>query len=301
MNRHGMKINLKNRDAPCCVLGASLWRDCLISTPKKVLRMRKLTRKEIGNFRLDMMNVLAHSPDPFVSVMHLLAIDPCREFAKSMSAQTGKRITLTHVLNKLLAVAIAENPLYNQIILGNSVYQMEEIHIANAFLLPGPEQALTSFVLGNPHLKSLEDIQEELRILLEEKTREYMQSQNNFFHIVARLYFKTRLYKCISEKLTFTIGFQKGMSSNIMLSNHVYNKVPANFIVLKPVIAPIRIPIRVHPCGIIKQPHVEDGRLTTRGIMPFHVVIDHRIIHGIHVQQFGQSLERITSNPEKYL
>ena len=273
------------------------------SKPKKVLRMRKLTRKEIGNFRLDMMNSLAHSPDPFVSVMYLLAIDPCREFAKSMSAQTGKRITLTHVLNKLLAVAIAENPLYNQLILGNSVYQMEEIHIVNAFLLPGPEQALTSFVLGNPHLKSLGDIQEELLLLTEEKTREYMQSQNSAFHILARLYFKTRLYKCISEKLTFTIAFQKGMSSNILLSNHVYNKVPANFIVLKPVItpSPIRMPIRVHPCGIIKQPHVEDGRLTTRGIMPFHVVIDHRIIHGIHVQRFGQSLERITSNPEKYL
>ena len=148
------------------------------SAPKKALRMRKLSRKEIGNYRMDMMSVLAHSPDPFVSIMHLLAIDPCREFAKSISAHTGKRITLTHVINKLLAVAIAENPLYNQIILGNSVYQMEEIHIANAFLLPGPEQAVTSFILGNPHLKSLEDIHEELRVLLEEKTTEYMQSQS---------------------------------------------------------------------------------------------------------------------------
>jgi len=177
---------------------------------------------------------------------------------------------------------------------------MEEIHITNVFLLPGKEHAQTSIVFENPHLKSLETIQQESIAMMVAKTKEYVTSQNQAVIFLTRLYFKTGLYKLISEKLAFTIGFQNGMTSNIVLSIHQYGS-PANFIVLKPIITPMRVPLRIHASETDKRPFVHNGTLTTKKTLALTVVPDHRIIYGIHGYQFGQSIERIASDPEKYL
>ena len=71
--------------------------------------MRKLSRKQVGSFRSDLLNMLSGSPDPFISVLYNLDIGPCKRLAKTVSAETGHKITLSHVFNKLLGMAIAEN------------------------------------------------------------------------------------------------------------------------------------------------------------------------------------------------
>jgi pyruvate/2-oxoglutarate dehydrogenase complex dihydrolipoamide acyltransferase (E2) component len=264
------------------------------------LKMYKLNGKELGSFRLDLLSMLSKSADPFVSVMYSIDIGPCRELARAVSAQAGKRITLTHVINKLIAVSIAENPVYNQVVLDGSLYQMEGIHIANTFLLPGDEQAVTYIVLSDPHLKSLAKIQEDLQDLQENKISEYGKKRKPAVPMLLRLCFKTGLYRLVSEKLAFCTGFQKGLTSNIVLSNHVYSS-PANYIVLKPIIAPMKTALRIHSCGTVKQPAFKNGVLIDKEIMPLHVTTDHRIIHGVHGHAFGMTLERIASDPSKYL
>lgn len=262
--------------------------------------LRKLTGAEVGTYRLAMKSALDDSPDPYMSVLYLLAMEGCREHVRAVSARTGRKITLTHLLNKLLALAVAENPVYNQIILGGSLYAIEGVHIANTFMLPGRDHALTFLMIENAHLKSLEDIQHEMNLQKERKTQSYAREQGGWLPLLGRLYFKTKLYRLISDRIAFTIGFQKGLTSNIMLSNHVYTR-PGNFIVLKPVIAPQTIPVRVHACGPIDPRLAQEGHLNTRACMPLHVAIDHRILWGIHMQQFGESLKRIAAAPEKYL
>jgi pyruvate dehydrogenase E2 component (dihydrolipoamide acetyltransferase) len=267
---------------------------------QKKLRLHKLTRKDIGDYRMMVKTVLDGSPDPYVCVMYSIELGKCKEFVRSIREKTGKKVTLTHVLNKLFAMAIAENPLFNQFILGGSIYEKEDIHIANVHMLPGEDNAVTYLILENPHLKTLVDIQHEFDLLRKQKLEEHSQKRSEFSYLFRGLYFKLRLDRLIPEKLAFKIGFNNGLTSNIMFANHVF-KEPGNYIVIKPVVAVQPIPLRIHAHGAIKQTAVEQGQLVTKEIMPINVIFDHRLLWGVHIQQFGSTLSRLAANPERYL
>jgi hypothetical protein len=265
----------------------------------KPLKMHRLKPQQLGPTRLEMISLLATSHDPFASLLFTINIEPCNEMIKAISSKAGMKITLFPVINKMLACGIFENPIFNQIILGNGVYQMEEIHIANVVLIPGTE-AITYIVLENPHLKSLETIQRELLLMMVGRKKEYAKMRNSAAAFFARLCVRTGLFKVIGEKRAFTIGFERGLLSNISLSIHIYT-TPANFILVKDVLTPMNMTPRFHACGPVRRPCVENDTVVSRETISLHITADHRLINGIHVYKLDQYLERIASNPEKYL
>jgi hypothetical protein len=259
--------------------------------------------------------MLAPSPDPFASIMYHFDIGPCKQIAKKVSSQTGRKISLTHVFNKMLGIAIAENPLFNQVILGNSVYQIEGIHISNAYLIPGTEYAIKYIVLDNPHLKPLDVIREELTTQQEEKRKERSRPHNAMADFFRRLVYRYNLIRYVGEKRIFTMAFERGIVSNIVFLNQVYTR-PATFvvikpiitplkvslrIVIKPIITPLKVSLRIHAHGGIEQTVVKNGSVNMQETVLLHVAIDHRILHGIHAHRFGETLECIASDPQKYL
>ncbi len=267
---------------------------------KKPLKMRKLSNKELGPFRLNLVSMLAGSPDPCISVMYSIDIEPLKKMVRDFRAQHGQRISLTPIFNKMIGMVIAEMPIFNQIVLGGSVYQLEEVHIANAFLLPGPEQALIFIVTENPHQKTVLEITEEFKTLMEEKTREYEKLKNSFAARLLRLYFRLGLYRLVTDKLAFTIGYRQGLISNITFIHNVFNK-PTTYVVVKPIISPFKSGVRLMANPNINFPVVENGSVSTKEHILLMLTADHRVVHGIHGQRFGQSIKRIAANPEKYL
>ena len=74
-----------------------------IKKPVSRLSMRRLSEKEIGPFRSEIMDVLARAKDPFASVNYQIDIEPCRQRAKAIGSANKRHITLTPVLIKLIA------------------------------------------------------------------------------------------------------------------------------------------------------------------------------------------------------
>jgi len=271
------------------------------ASEKKNLQMRKLSRQEIGNSRLDSISLLATSCDPFTGVCYSLNMEPCLACAREASEQYGKKITFAHVLNKLLAVAINENPVFNQVLFGRSMYQIEGVHISNLFMLPVRELALAVIVLDNAHRKTLADIQQESLINMVQKTREHAAPTNKFAMAAAMLLFRLRLNLLISQRLAFTVAFNKGFGSNIFLSYHDYGG-PSPFNAVK-CIAPVgKAVLRIHACPMGLQPFVdESGAVVSRETLKLTVIADHRIINGIDSYRLGQTLRRLFTSPGTYL
>jgi hypothetical protein len=261
--------------------------------------MRRLSSEEVGPFRMAMIDLLATSPDPYAGIIYTIDVEPLNELIKAESAKANIKITMAPLINKLIALAIAENPTSNQIILGRRVYQMEEIHIANIVPIPGTD-ALTFLMLENPHLKSLQALQQQLLVMMVEKTKAYAAPQNSVMTSLIRFFLKTGLYRLISKKFIFTMGFEREVLSNISLSIHIYPN-PTTFMMAKDIINTIDFTLRFHACGTIRQPFVENGMLRNREMLPLYLSGDHRLFHGIHANNCGVSLERIASDPEKYL
>jgi pyruvate/2-oxoglutarate dehydrogenase complex dihydrolipoamide acyltransferase (E2) component len=57
---------------------------------------------------------------------------------------------------------------------------------------------------------------------------------------------------------------------------------------------------RFHINGPVQKPVFENDLLVSKEMLEVHVTTDHRIIDGIHSYQFGQTLEKITAQPDRY-
>lgn len=268
---------------------------------KKELKMRRVPPQELGDLILDTLSLHAGSPDPFSGILYTLDIGPCLKLAELASERFNRKITFMHVFNKVLALAVAENRIFNRLVLGGRVYELDGIHISNNFMLPGREAVVTTVILDNAHLKSLAQIQQESILKMVEATRRNARPKSRLLQKAQRLFFQLRLYRLVPEKTVFQVSFRSGLASNIILSHHDYG-APANFVFIKPLIWRIRLPLRIHTSAVGKQPCVlPDGSFGIRETLQLSLFGDHRIAYGVHAFRLGQSLERLCAEPEKYL
>lgn len=262
--------------------------------------MHKLSGEALGPFRLEMASLLASSPDPFAFLEYRVDLTRCLELLRQLSAEKGVKITLTPLLNKLLASAVFQNPIFNQVVLGNNIYQMEDIIISNGYLVPETEAGLCYVLIKNAHQLSLTAIQEKLVQGQKQQSARLAAPRNRLKDTVQRLIFRRNLLRLAGEKYVFKAALKAGLLSNIVFLNHVYQE-PATFKVIKPVITPMKISLRIHAHRCEKQLIADSAETRTREVLPLHVAVDHRIMHGIHAHRFGESLEKIAAVPEKFL
>jgi len=270
---------------------------------KKELRWKKLEKKELGNFQRLTLRALKDFPDKYVTVMYSIPSGPCRQLRHELRAKAGVKLSFVHVLNKMIALAIAENPPHNRILLDSSLYEMEGVHLSNIYLLPGAEQYMTNLVLDNPHLKSLEEIAREMESLRVQKQQLYERKAGEFSRgalFFFKLLYASKLNKIVSERLFYRVAFELGMFSNITLSNQVYEGRTGVFTVFRS-ITPVVNGLVIHTTGTQKRPCVENDAVVAREMLPLTITHDHRVLHGIHAHHFGLSLERIAAHPEKYI
>ena len=290
---------LSHRVEPCVQGSLTTFKEAMVE--KKTLQMRKLTRQEIGKSRLESMSLLAASGDPFTGVCYELAMEPSLACAAEASERFGRKITFAPVLNRLLAVAIDENPVFNQVVFGGGMYQVQGLHISNLCMLPGRELALAVIVIDNPHRKELADIQQELLLGMVRKTREHASPKNKMALAAAMLFFRLRLNFLVSQRLAFTAAFERGYGSNIFVSYHDYGG-PSPFNSVK-CIAPVgRAVLRIHACPMGRQPYIDEaGAVSARETLKLTVLADHRVVNGIDFYRLGRTLQRLFASPRDYL
>ncbi len=270
-----------------------------LQKPVKKLKMRPISRREMGRHKSDMIDMLACTSDPYSGMLYEVELDACRQRARDIGAELGKHITATPIIIKMIGHAIAENPVFNQQIFGSTLYEFQEIHIANLVLVPGSE-AIAYVVSENPHLKTLAEIQQELFAGIEGLREASASAPGPLEAFLTHLVSKYGLYKLLGQKRAFTYGYERGLGSNISLSVHTY-ATASNFIMVKDVISPLPYYPKIHVCGPVKKPVLDDGMLLSKDMLQIQVTTDHRVVNGVHAHGFGQSLARIAAHPEQYL
>ena len=262
--------------------------------------MRLIPESDLPLSRQNLVNMLAHSPDPYLSVIYKIELTLLKDLIDKLRKETGKRITLTHAINKIVALIIDENRAFNRVVLDSKIYELEDIHITNIFMLPGDEKALTVFTVENPHQKSLQQIQEEFETLKALKYKEYQEKSRDIISFISKVFAKTKLYKLIREKRAFKIAYERNITSNIGMTNLGF-KGSTSFLLVKPAIFFMRAILRIHMHGSLNDIEFRGDKIVKREIMPITLTADHRIIDGYHLNQFGDALARIASHPEEYL
>lgn len=271
----------------------------LSAKPVKRLKLRRISRREMGRHKSDMIDMMAPTADPYSAMLYEVPIDGCRQRAKDISAGVGRHITLTPVIIQMIGHAIAENPVFNQQLFDGRLYEFQEIAIANLVLVPGTD-AIAYVVVENPHRKSLADIQQELFAGIARLRETAAAAPGPVTAFCMHLVYKYGLYRLIGQRRAFAFCYERGMGSNISLSVHTYDTA-SSFIMVKDVISPVPYYPKIHVCGPVKKPVFDDGMLVGKDMLQIHVTTDHRIVNGAHAHEFGKSLARIAASPERYL
>ena len=254
--------------------------------------LRFLPEEEVGAHRYDMLHELAPSPDPFMGVHITVPLARIRDHAANRGA------SITHALNKLVAVGLERTPEFNQVVLNARLFQVLGVHVTNVLLLPGEEQALTTIVLRDVQSKSLEQIGEEFRTLKAARIEQYQEGRLHGDK-ASRLAARSRLFRLRSKDVSFLEGMRKGKLSNVILSN-LYFGAPTSFRTVKPIQFPRKIGMRIH-VHYERQPAIEDGAIVEREALTFFVVADHRTTHAVHFQRLGETLQSIAEDPAEHL
>jgi pyruvate/2-oxoglutarate dehydrogenase complex dihydrolipoamide acyltransferase (E2) component len=269
-----------------------------IQKPASRLRMRRVSRQELGPSRSEILDMMHRAPDPYASLNYQIDIEACRQAAKAIGTAQGRHILLAPVLVKLIAHAIDENPRFKQAIFDGVLYEIEDIHIANLVYIPDPE-IITYVIHKNPQEKTLSEIQQELLAGIAQAKARFAEQPHPLVRFFTSVCTRYCLFRLIGQRRSFKTIYERDLISNIILSMHTY-ATPANFIMVKDVVATMNFTPRIHASGPFTKPVLDGGMLASRELFDLHITTDHRIINGIDSYHFGQSLKRITEHPEKF-
>lgn len=268
-----------------------------MTVDKRPLRMRKLTKNEIGIARQNQIYMFSLSADPFVTIVLHVDAQPLLDLIALRREKSGKPITMVHVFNKLLGMALTKHPEFNSIVLRRTIYEMETVTIANPFLLPGPEHALTMLLIEQPQTKSLEQLSDEFEQLKQTKQEEYEKFGQNRIGFLPKFLIRSGLYRFISEKMQFKIIYELGLTTNLVMSK-ANRQDTRNFLATKGATQVLRTFMRFFLHTPIDQHRIEDGRIVLNPVVPLTMMLDHRLIDGYHVNAFVRTINEIVADAE---
>jgi pyruvate/2-oxoglutarate dehydrogenase complex dihydrolipoamide acyltransferase (E2) component len=267
---------------------------------KRPLRMRQLSKDEVGIARQNQVYMFSPSPDPYVTVILYVDAKPLLDLIAARREKTGKPITMVHVFNKLLGLAFTAHPEFNSVVLDRRIFELDNVTISNPYLLPGDERALTMLLLEDPQTKSLEQISDVFEQEKEIKRAEFAQFGQNRIGFVPKLYVRSGLFRIISEKIQFKTIYERSLTTNLVLSK-ANSEDTKNFVATKGGVQILRTFMRFFQHAIIEQAHFEDGRYMPKPVVPLTMVLDHRLIDGYHVNAFIRTINQIVADADNRL
>ncbi len=261
------------------------------------IKWEKLPKKESLHI-LSKINFWSQSPDPFLSVTYDLDINSTLDFLNNYRKQKAEKVTITHLLNKVFAIAFKENPLFNSVILRNRVYLLGDVHLVNAVLVDKTDitSALKTFIIQNPQNMLLEEISDYFEKEKERLKNDYSVKKSYREYISSKILMKYRLNKLMGEKKFFQMLLKKSLFSNILITNTSFGG-ESKFRITKTPIYFAKFVLRIHVHSI--QTTMLENKILKK--LPILVTVDHRLVDAFHLHSFGETLQKILNNPEEYL
>lgn len=241
------------------------------------------------------------SPDD-PTVYGSLEIDATEALAavRTLRERTGARITVTHLVGRAVALAIAERPEVNAIVRFGSLYQRDTIDVFFQIAFEGGED-LNGQKIERANEKDVPTIARELEEgarAVREKRASGVKTASMFSRIpspVVGLAMRAGVFASYDLGLDLSRfgvpydGFGSAMVTNVgsfgITSGHA------------PILPFSRCPILLLVGEIHEKPVVRDGHIVARPILPIGVTFDHRILDGYQAGKMAARFRTLMETP----
>jgi pyruvate/2-oxoglutarate dehydrogenase complex dihydrolipoamide acyltransferase (E2) component len=253
------------------------------------------------------MAVHAWSAPRDPTVYGIIDIDATRllEFVERVRAESGVKVTLTHVVGKAVGLAIAERPEVNAIIRRGRIYVRDTVDVFFQVAFDGGEE-LAGCKVGRIDQKSVIEVAEELaaraRRIREKKDDPTQQSARLLARLPPAL---TKLAMQLGERLTYDFDLDlswAGMPYDAFGSVMVTNVGGFGLTVGQaPLFPPSRTPIVLTVGAVRDAPLAISGRVEVRPVLTIGASFDHRVADGYQAGRMAKRFREVLENPDKEL
>ncbi|MFO0725499.1 MAG: 2-oxo acid dehydrogenase subunit E2 [Myxococcota bacterium] len=271
------------------------------------LRLRP--KENLSSFRRIAIGTWSTVGDPSVYGTLKLRADKMLSYVETFRARTGKRLTITHVMAKAVAMVLAEMPDANAILRRNRIYLRDDIGIFFQVAMEDPQTKeidLSGATIFDAHQKTLEQIydefQERVSKVKKGEDKELEGTRSTFKKVPFRLLnWFINLLGYLSFELNWDLrwaGVPKDPFGSAMVTNIGSLGLEEAYVPLVPY---SHVPLLIAVGSVQAEPMVEGGQVVIGQVLRACATFDHRVLDGMHASKMSKCLARIFDDPEGQL
>ncbi|MBS2026192.1 MAG: 2-oxo acid dehydrogenase subunit E2 [Deltaproteobacteria bacterium] len=265
-----------------------------------------LVRKDdVSSFRKIAIGTWADAYDPSVYGTMELSMDKAMAYLNEYRQKTGKKLTVSHMLAKVAAVALAQMPDANAVLRWNRIYLRKRVGVFFQVVMTDGGDGKTDLsgaTLYDVQDKSLTAIYDEFNAKVESvrqrKDPALEKTRSTFLGIP--YFMLNRVLKLISF-FSYTLnldlrafGIPSDPFGSIMITNIGSLGLDQAYVPLVPY---SRVPILLAVGAVKDVPVVRDGAIVPGKVMKVNATFDHRFIDGFHAAGLSRIFRDWMENP----
>jgi pyruvate/2-oxoglutarate dehydrogenase complex dihydrolipoamide acyltransferase (E2) component len=243
--------------------------------------------------------------DPTVYGTIEVGVARAQRYLAELREKSGVKLTLTHLVGKAVAAAIAERPEVNAIIRRGQIYVRDSIDVFFQVAFEGGEN-LAGTKVCDADRKGLVEIGRELSQRVERmrdrKDEPTQKSARRLSSLPAPL---LRVMMRLGETLSYDFdvdlsrfGVPNDAFGSCMVTSVAGYGLSSGF---APLFPPGRVPIVLTVGEVREVPVVTDGQIVAAPTLTVGVAFDHRVMDGYHAGRMAKRFRDILSDPEREL
>jgi len=267
-----------------------------------------IKKTDLSSFRKIALGTWRTAYDPSIYGTIILRMDKAHDYIARFRARTGRRLTVSHLMAKASAMALAQCPEANAILRWNRIYLRKRIGVFFQVLMAdeGEEKVdLSGATLYDLERKTLAEIVDEFEAKVKlvrnrkdpalEKTRATFQS---IPYLLLRPFLKVLSFFSFTLNLDLrALGIASDPFGSLMITNVGSLGLDTAYAPLVPF---SRVPILFAIGEVGEHAFVENGRVTVGRAMSVNATLDHRVIDGFHASAIAKVLREWMENPDAH-
>ncbi len=262
-------------------------------------------KKELSSFRRAALGTWSTVGDPSVYGTIELRMEPALAYLEAYRTATGKRLTVTHLVAKAVAAALARMPDANAILRRHRIYLRKRIAVFMQVLMSDEGEQkidLSGVTIQDVNEKTLgqliDEVEERVRKVRARQDPELEKARSALRFIpYALLHPFFRLMGFLLYTLNLDLrwaGLPKDGFGSVMITNIGSLGLDQAYVPLVPY---SRVPLLVAMGAIHDAPVVEEGAVTAGKVMKLNATFDHRLLDGMHAAIMVRTLREFFERP----
>ncbi|CAN5421823.1 hypothetical protein BH09MYX1_BH09MYX1_18570 [soil metagenome] len=264
-----------------------------------------IEKKNLSSFRRMALGTWKTVGDPSVYGTIKLRADAVTSYIAAFRDLTGKKLTITHVMAKAVAIVLAKMPDANAILRRNRLYLRKDIGV---FFQVAMEDAVTKeadlsgATIFDAHEKTMEEIYDEFSLKVSRvksgKDKELEGTRSTFKKIPYRfLGWFLDVLGYLSFELNLDLrfaGVPKDPFGSAMVTNIGSLGLEEAYVPLVPY---SHVPLLIAVGTVQDEAVVEDGKVVVGKVLRACATFDHRVLDGMHASRMAKTITAIFADP----